>query len=222
MNVLEKILEELENESQLAHEEMRRCARGNPLQFDEVKGYARAMEYVVDTIRSHMEKRKKVSRARIITRKIDEKSYYEIEYKETGKDEYDVGYGSYDLNNVISWFNEYFEFCGEAKVVSDNNGWIPVSERLPEEGKMVKVTVHSSGWIADYDSAWVPEEEKTYHSEEYGVYDGYLSRAGEWRFYDDQYSENTCVKEFGTNKEIVYDVVTAWMPKEQIEPYKEG
>jgi hypothetical protein len=121
MNVLEKILEELENESQLAHEEMRRCARGNPLQFDEVKGYARAMEYVVDTIRSHMEKRKKVSRARIITRKIDEKSYYEIEYKETGKDEYDVGYGSYDLNNVIGWFNECFEFCGKTKVASITN-----------------------------------------------------------------------------------------------------
>lgn len=55
MNVLEKILEEMENESQLAHEEMRRCVRGNPLQFDEVKGYARAMEYVVDTIRSYMD-----------------------------------------------------------------------------------------------------------------------------------------------------------------------
>jgi hypothetical protein len=55
MNVLEKILEEMENESKLAHEEMQRCARGNPLQFDEVKGYARAMEYVVDTIRSHMD-----------------------------------------------------------------------------------------------------------------------------------------------------------------------
>ena len=55
MNVLEKILEEIENESQLANEEMRRCVRGNPLQFDEVKGYARAMEYVVDTIRSHMD-----------------------------------------------------------------------------------------------------------------------------------------------------------------------
>lgn len=106
--------------------------------------------------------------------------------------------------------------------VPDNSaGWIPVSERLPEVGKIVKVTVHSSEWIADYDSAWVPEEEKTYHSEEYGVYDGYLSRAGEWRFYDDQYSENTCVKEFGIDKGTVYDVVTAWMPKEQIEPYKE-
>lgn len=82
---------------------------------------------------SHIEKRKKVSRARIITRKIDEKSYYEIEYKETGKDEYDVGYGSYDLNNVISWFNECFEFCGKTKVASDNDGWIPVEERLPNE-----------------------------------------------------------------------------------------
>lgn len=107
-------------------------------------------------------------------------------------------------------------------VPDNNDGWIPVSEKLPEVGKMVKVTVHSSGWIADYDSAWVPEEEKTYYSEEYGVYDGYLSRAGKWRFYDDQYSENTCVKEFGTDKGTVYDVVTAWMPKEQIEPYKEG
>ena len=133
MNVLEKILGELENESQLAHEEMRRCARGNPLQFDEVKGYARAMEYVVDTIRSHMEKRKKVSRARIITREIDEKLYYEIEYKEAGKDEYDVGYGSYDLNNIISWFNECFEFCGKTKVASDNDDWILVKERLPKE-----------------------------------------------------------------------------------------
>lgn len=55
MNVLEKILEGFEAESKLAHKEMRRCVRENPLQFDEVKGYARAMEYVVDTIRSHIE-----------------------------------------------------------------------------------------------------------------------------------------------------------------------
>ena len=161
--VLYKILEELENESQLAHEEMRRCARGNPLQFDEVKGYARAMEYVVDTIRSHMEKRKKVSRARIITREIDEKLYYEIEYKEAGKDEYDVGYGSYDLNNVISWFNECFEFCGKTKVASDNDGWIPVEERLPREiGQYVLgTTVYGEMVILKYD--WnIPHSKKMF------------------------------------------------------------
>lgn len=103
-----------------------------------------------------------------------------------------------------------------------NDGWIPVSEKLPEVGKMVKVTVHSSEWIGDYYSYWVPEEEKTYHPEERNVYDGYIDRVGMWKFYDEEGSFNACDKEFGTNKEIVYDVVTAWMPKEQIEPYKEG
>lgn len=102
-----------------------------------------------------------------------------------------------------------------------DNDWIPVSEKLPEVEKMVKVTVHSSEWIADYDSAWVPEGEKTYHPEERNVYAGYIDRVGMWRFYDEEGSVNACDKEFGTNKEIVYDVVTAWMPKEQIEPYKE-
>ena len=58
MNVLEKILEEIEHESKLAHEEMRRCASKNPLQFDEVKGYARGVEYTVDIIRSHMDEAK--------------------------------------------------------------------------------------------------------------------------------------------------------------------
>ena len=106
--------------------------------------------------------------------------------------------------------------------VPDNSaGWIPVSEKLPEVGKMVKITVHSSEWIGDYYSDWVPEEEKTYHPEERNVYDGYIDRVGMWKFYDGAGSFNACDKEFGTNKEIMYDVVTAWMPKEQIEPYKE-
>lgn len=54
MQALEKILEEIENESKLAHEKMRRCASENPLQFDEAKGYARGVEYVAEIIRSHM------------------------------------------------------------------------------------------------------------------------------------------------------------------------
>lgn len=100
MNVLEKILEEMENESQLAHEEMRRCARGNPLQFDEVKGYARAMEYVVDTIRSHM----------------DEREVFK-----------------FDFNRVKSFDCQ----CGRHYVNTYDGGWIPVDERLPEEGEKI-------------------------------------------------------------------------------------
>ena len=107
------------------------------------------------------------------------------------------------------------------EVPGNNAGWIPVSEKLPEVGKMVKVTVHSSEWIGDYYSDWVPEEEKTYHPEERNVYDGYIDRVGMWKFYDEEGSFNACDKEFGADKETVYDVATAWMPKEQIEPYKE-
>ena len=44
-----------------------------------------------------------------------------------------------------------------------NDGWIPVSERLPKPYKLVEVTVHCSEWISDYNSAWVPENEKIHH-----------------------------------------------------------
>lgn len=104
--------------------------------------------------------------------------------------------------------------------VKENDGWIPVEEKLPEEGELVKVTVHSSEWIGDFDSNWVPEEDRIYHPEEYHVYDGYLSKNGIWIFYDEEHSEITCEKEFGTDKGRVYDVVIAWMPIELPEPYK--
>lgn len=129
-------------------------------------------------------------------------------------------FGMCDDYVSIRWIKEIIR--SHMDNVPDNSaGWIPVSEKLPEVGKMVKVTVHSSEWIGDYYSDWVPEEEKTYHPEERNVYDGYIDRVGMWKFYDEEGSFNACDKEFGTNKEIVYDVVTAWMPKEQIEPYKE-
>lgn len=54
---------------------------------------------------------------------------------------------------------------------AENDGWISVEERLPEDGELVKVTVHSSEWIGDFDSNWVPEEDRIYHPEEYHVYD---------------------------------------------------
>ena len=95
-----KILKEIENESKLAHEEMRRCARGNPLQFDEAKGYARAMEYVVDAIRSRM----------------DEREVFK-----------------FDFNRVKSFDCQ----CGRHYVNTYDGGWIPVDERLPEEGEKI-------------------------------------------------------------------------------------
>lgn len=152
MNVLEKILEEMENESQLAHEEMRRCARGNPLQFDEVKGYARAMEYVVDTIRSHMDE---IPNCEGCSRR--------------------------------KWYQKGFE---DGK---KDNDWIPVEERLPEDGEKIF-----------YDMQLVTLE------------DGevclavYRNQENEW------WTRRQQGEEWYTNK---HDVV-AWQPLPK--PYKEG
>lgn len=100
----------------------------------------------------------------------------------------------------------------------NNNGWIPVSKQLPKEHEIVRVTVHSSEWISDYHSDWIPENEKIYHAEEYNVYDGYIDKSGDWTFFDED-SEIRCDKKFGADKSVVYSVVTAWMPKTYPKPY---
>ena len=102
----------------------------------------------------------------------------------------------------------------------ENGGWISVSERLPEPYKLVEVTVHCSEWISDYNSAWVPENEKIHYDEEYLSGTGYADEGGDWLFYDKDGCEVYCDKEFGTDKTDVYNVVTAWQPLP--EPYKGG
>lgn len=40
---------------------------------------------------------------------IDNKPYYEVKYREVGKEDYSIGYSSYDLNIVLGFIAEYFE-----------------------------------------------------------------------------------------------------------------
>lgn len=51
----------------------------------------------------------KVSSLDIIVTMIDQVPYYEIKYKELGKNHYNIGYSSYELANVLAWKDEYFE-----------------------------------------------------------------------------------------------------------------
>ena len=105
-----------------------------------------------------------------------------------------------------------------APTKAEEQRWISVSEQLPEPLDLVMVTVHTSEWIADYDSAWVPDGEKTYHPEEYNTRIAYKIPEGNWIFYDETGSEVCCEEEIGTKKGVCYDVVTAWQPLP--EPYK--
>jgi hypothetical protein len=53
--------------------------------------------------------RTKVDKAMIIVAGTKEKPYFEILYHEIGKEYDNIGFGSYDLNNVFYWKEQYLE-----------------------------------------------------------------------------------------------------------------
>ena len=60
-----------------------------------------------------MEEKIKVTSLEIIVTGTKDKPYFEIKYKEVGKEDYNIGYSSYDLNNVFDWKEECFELVEE-------------------------------------------------------------------------------------------------------------
>ena len=145
MNVLEKILEEIKTLFDENTENIEDLEGTHHFVIDSFTA-----RYIADkAICSHMNKTEKVSSAEIISHEIDGKPYYEIKYKEVGSGEYHIGYGSYDLNNVVKWLNECFEFCGEAKIVVNagkdinapsNGGWID-RKNLKEEIESLRFAI---------------------------------------------------------------------------------
>lgn len=195
MNVLEKILEEIDNMEKIYVD----CKRDN---FND--GFERCKKECCEIIRSHMVEKENVTSAEIIRNFIDGKPYYSIKFKETGKDDYTIGYSSYNLAYVIEWLNECFEFCGKTKVASDNGGWIPVKERLPEDDDMRFYMC-----IAENHEEDLPMF--CQYDREYGF--------GFWRDIYDSATLGFVDTEFSTNDELGYEKVVAWQPLP--EPYKE-
>ena len=116
------------------------------------------------------------------------------------------------INEVINENKEKLieEMKKEGKLVT---GWIPVEERLPEEGITVWVTVKHSEWISDYGSEYIPREEWEYHPESNGAYKGKYEE-GTWHFEDEENEWIRCEREPGETRDLgrIYDTVTAWMP----------
>lgn len=51
----------------------------------------------------------KVDKLQIVVTGTKEKPYFQIYYHEVGKGYDNLGFGSYDLNNVFDWKEQYFE-----------------------------------------------------------------------------------------------------------------
>lgn len=55
----------------------------------------------------------KVTEAEIVVHGTSEKPYFEIRYKKVGKDDYNLGFASYNLDFVFQWLEEEFEIVKE-------------------------------------------------------------------------------------------------------------
>lgn len=91
-------------------------------------------------------KKTKVESLDIIVTMMEDKPYYEIKYKEVGSDHFCIGYSSYRLDYVLEWKKQYFELV-EREAGADQ-GWIPCSERLPENAMNV-IAQFSSGTVTE-------------------------------------------------------------------------
>ena len=91
----------------------------------------------------------KVASAEIVVHGTSKKPYYEIRYYDISDGKYHIGYSSYDLSIVFGWLKECFEIVHEiaeeytstehincstnTSTDTSTNGWIPCSERLPDD-----------------------------------------------------------------------------------------
>lgn len=91
-------------------------------------------------------KKTKVESLDIIVTMMEDKPYYGIKYKEIGSDHFCIGYSSYRLDYVLEWKKQYFELI-ESEAGADS-GWIPCSERLPENAMNV-IAQFSDGTVTE-------------------------------------------------------------------------
>ena len=60
-------------------------------------------------------KKTKVESLDIIVTMMEDKTNYEIKYKEVGSDHFCIGYSSYRLDYVLEWKKQYFELVEKEK-----------------------------------------------------------------------------------------------------------
>lgn len=69
--------------------------------------------------------------------------YFALKYKEVGKDDYSIGYGSYDIDRVIKWKREDFEIVkGEDMITIED---VKGVQELKQESNTVKYDITSLG-----------------------------------------------------------------------------
>lgn len=96
----------------------------------------------------------KVTSLEIIVRMIDNKPYYEIKYKKVGEDYYQVGYSSFNIDNVLKWRDECFELVYVKATNADRIRNMSDEELAEFLTTVTSDAICGSSW--DYDG-WIKE-----------------------------------------------------------------
>lgn len=86
----------------------------------------------------------KVTSLEIIVRMIDNKPYYEIKYKKVDEDYYQVGYSSFNIDNVLKWRDECFELVCAKETNADR------IRNMSDEEMTERIASSSNFNCADY------------------------------------------------------------------------
>lgn len=207
MNVLEKILEEIEEKRKgiidMSDEEPELRDVEDWLEEGEKDGKMKAYQEIEEIIRTHIEHLPNVD--------AEEKSILCTVGEDGVLSEYD------DTYDVVIHCTSKDDQKQTVKFIKDSN-WIPVSEEVPPFGERLQATILHHEWIADYDSSWVPEEEKTHHEEYTEVCDIYT--IGRMWFYsckEDDYGRNVAYIKPKKDLGNPISEIIAWRPLP--EPY---
>ena len=72
----------------------------------------------------------------VSTRDITRKPYFEIKYREVGRDDYNIGFGSYDLKNVLKWKEEEFVIVSDTRKETKQ----VTNEELLEQLRVIEIS----------------------------------------------------------------------------------
>ena len=112
----------------------------------------------------------------------------------------------------------YAEKCREVAELRKAQGWISVEERLPETGKRCLVKMKHHAWISDYDTEWIPDNEKVYHAEYTETCEAIYQGDGDWSYYDLECGESTAFTSPHPSLSMPIDEVLEWKYIDQMQP----
>ena len=133
-----------------------------------------------------------------------------------------------EIEQRVNYYREhatfdYVDICTGLREAEDvirkhmNDGWISV-DNPPETGKRCLVKIKHHAWIADYDSDWIPEEEKTYHAEHTEICEAIYQDNDAWCYLDLQDGECTAYTKPGKYPEFPVVEVLEWQYMPQLQP----